>query len=282
MYQLIAFSKWCDNQPPAEQARSLKAAGFDGVDMPCRQSSAVTHASAPAKLPEVQKIFADHGVPIMRMVCDILDEDDAVVERFLETLNKLGIRKIRAGGFHVPPGADVPALFDRARRRVAQVEKMLARHGIAGGIQNHSGDCLEVNVSSALRLLQDCDPRWLGVQYDPGHLTLSGENPRLALGLLGPYLHSVNFKSPRQEYDLDSAAGRLCYVPVWVPLRSGMLDAPLVLRALQAAGYRDAISIHCEYRSYFFRAEKYAGEVNRLVKDDVDYLRALMRGAPAG
>ncbi len=282
MHKLIAFSKWCDNQPPAEQARALKAAGFDGVDMPCRQSSAVTHATAPARLPEVQKIFSDHGVPIVRLVCDIFDEEDAVVERLLETLNKLGIRKIRAGGFHVPAGADIPALLDRARRRIAQVEKLLAKHGISGGIQNHSGDCLEVNVSAALRLLQDCDPRWLGVQYDPGHLTLSGEPPRLALGLLGRYLHSVNFKSPRQSYDIDPAAGRLFYVPVWVPLRSGMLNAPLVLDCLREAGYRDAISVHCEYRSYFFRAEKYAVEVNRLVKEDVDYLRALMRGAPAG
>lgn len=277
MYKLIAFSKWCDKQPLAEQARALQAAGFDGVDMPCRQSSAITHATAPARLAEAQKIFADHGVPIVRLVCDIIDEADGVVERFLETLNRLGIRKIRAGGFAVPGDADVAALFDRARRRVAQVEKLLAKHGVAGGIQNHSGNCLEVNVSSTLRLLQDCDPRWLGVQYDPGHLTLAGEPPRLALGWLGPYLHSVNFKSPRQEYDVDPASGRLYYVPVWVPLRSGMLNAPLALATLRQAGYRDAISIHCEYRSYFFRAEPYAAEVNRLVKDDVDYLRALMR-----
>lgn len=154
---------------------------------------------------------------------------------------------------------------------------MLEKHGISGGIQNHSGNCLEVNISSTLRLLQDRNPRWLGIQYDPGHLTISGENPRLAMGLMGPYLHSVNFKSPRQAYDINPQTGRLTYSPVWVPLRSGMLDVPLVLQEMRQVGHTDPISIHCEYRSFFFRVEQHVDDVARLVKDDVDYLRRTMR-----
>ncbi len=277
MYKLIAFSKWYDKQPLTEQAQGLKAAGFDGVDMPCRKSSAITHANAPEKLEEAQRIFADHGVPLTSLVCGIMSEDDLIIERFLETLNKLNIKKIRTGGFSVAENEDIPAAFDQARRRCVRVAEMLEKHGISGGIQNHSGNCLEVNVSAALRLLQDCNPRWLGIQFDPGHLTLSGELPEIALGLTGDYLHSVNFKSPRQEYDINPVTGRLQYVPVWVPLRSGMLDIPATLQALQKTGYTDPISIHCEYRTYFSRIEKYIDEVNRLVKDDLDYLRGVMR-----
>lgn len=73
---------------------------------------------------------------------------------------------------------------------------------------------------------------------------------------MGRLLHSVNFKSPRQDCFIDRASGRLAFSPVWVPLADGMLDVPIVLGELKTAGYNAPISIHCEYRSCFFRLEK--------------------------
>jgi len=277
-FKIIAFSKWCDHLPLEEQAKSLKQAGFDGVDMPCRPGSAITHATAPKSLPEAKRILAGHGLSLDRLVCDIVSESDDVNERFLACLSDLGIRKIRAGGFPVPPGTDIKTVFDAARRRLETIEYLLEKHGVSAGIQNHSGDCLEANISSVLRLLEGRNPKWLGIQYDPGHLTLSGEKPHLAIGLMGDYLHSVNFKSPRQEYFVERESGRLAYCPVWVPLADGMLDVPAVMCALLAVGYRDPLSIHCEYRSHFFRVEKHPDDVFRIVKEDVAYLRARHTG----
>jgi L-ribulose-5-phosphate 3-epimerase len=273
MQELIAFTKWCDHLPLAEQAAALKEAGFDGLDMPCRLNSAITHATAPEKLPEAKRIIEDHGLKLTRLVCDIVDEKDDVADRFLGCIAELGIRKIRAGGFSVPRGENVREILDKARKRMETLEKLLEKHGVSAGIQNHSGNSLDVNISSVLHVISGRNPKWIGIQYDPGHLTLSGEPPHIALGLMGEYLHSVNFKSPRQDAFIRPQTGRLAYVPSWVPLRSGMLDVPLVLEELKKAGYTEAISIHCEYRSFFFRMEQNVEDVNRVVKEDVDYLR---------
>lgn len=274
MYQLIAFCKWCQELPLPELAQNLKNLGFDGVDLPCRPNAPITHANGPEKLPEAKRVFEEHGLKLERLVTSLKDAN-AETERLLEAIRDVGVTKIRIGGYAVRGDDDPRELLDAARRNLEALEPLLQKHGVKGAIQNHSGPTLDVNICSCLLMLQDRDPEWLGVQYDPGHLTISGEPIKLALGLLGPYLHSVNFKSPRQEYYVDPASGRLRYRPVWVPLRDGMLDVPAVLSELQAAGYTDPISIHAEYRCYFYMVEHDLEATNELVAADVKYLREL-------
>jgi len=273
--EIIAFCKWCQDLPLPDLAKNLKELGFDGVDLPCRPNAPVTHANGPEKLPQVKRVMEDHGLKLARVVTTLKDDSDET-ERLLETINAVGIPKIRIGGYSVRGDDDPLEVLDEARRNLEALEPLLAKHGVKGGIQNHSGSTLDVNISSCLLMLQDRDPEWLGVQYDPGHTTLSGEPIKLAVGLLGPRLQSVNLKSPRQEYSIDPASGRLSYKPIWVPLRDGMLDVPSVLSALKDSGYTDSISIHAEYRCYFYRVEDDVEATNKLVAEDVRYVRGLL------
>lgn len=280
MFDLISFCKWCQNMPLPELAKNLKRLGFDGVDLPCRPSSPITHANGPEKLPEAKRVFEDHGLRLERIVT-FLSEANAETERLLETIHEIGVRKIRIAGygFGIPYQGKTPReVLAIVQKKLPALGKLLEKHQVAGGIQNHSGSSLTVNLSCCLLMLADCNPEWVGVQYDPGHCTLSGEPPEMAAGLLGPYLQSVNFKSPRWEYFVDPKTARLTYKPIWVPLRDGMLDVPAVLKALQEAGYSDAISIHAEYRNYFYFIEKDAEATNKLVASDVAYLRDFVRG----
>ena len=276
MHDIICFCKWCQNLPLLELAKNLKNLGCDGVDLPCRPGSPINHANGPEKLPEIKKIFEDHGLKLERLVTSLY-EANAETERLLEAIHNVGVKKIRLGDYPIrSPQQDPQVLLNAARRKLCKLERLFEKHQVKGAIQNHSGNVLEVNVSSCLRMLQDCNPEWVGVQYDPGHLTLSGEPVKLALGLLGPYLHSVNFKSPRQEYFIDPGTNRLSYKPIWVPLRDGMLDVSSVLRELREVGYTDATSIHAEYSCHFYWVEKDIEATNKLVAKDVAYLRELI------
>ena len=76
---------------------------------------------------------------------------------------------------------------------------------------------------------------------------------------------------------MNPQTGRLAFKAIWVPLRDGMLDVHGVLTALQAAGYRDPISLHAEYRSHFHYAERDLEATNKLVAEDVVYLREVMK-----
>ena len=275
-FELICFCKWCQHLPPPELAKLLKDLGFDGVDLPCRPSAPVTHASGPERLSEYKKAFEDQGLRLERLVTS-LSEANAETERLLETIQSLGIKRIRIDGVSVGADENAAAKLDEARRDLAALQPLLEKHDVRGAVQNHMGHCLEINVSSCLLMMRDCDPEWIGVQYDPGHLRLSGENTKIALELLGPRLHSVNFKSPRHAHSIDPGTGRLKYTPVWVPLRDGMLDVPYELQALSDAGYTDPISLHAEHRTYFFRVENVLEATNELVRSDVEYVRSLMQ-----
>ncbi len=236
----------------------------------------MTHANGPEKLPEAKRILAEQGLSLERLVTSLQDASEET-ERLLAAISELGIRKIRIAGCSVAKGGNAREKLDETRRRLSALQKLLEKHGVSGGIQNHSGPALEVNVSSTLRMVEDCDPQWVGVQYDPGHATISGEPIQLALDLLGPYLHSVNLKSPRQEYFIDPESGRLAYKSVWVPLRDGMLDLPGLLQQLKRSGYAEALSLHGEYCSYFYRVEEDKEAVDELIAADVRYARGLLR-----
>ena len=276
MYKLISFCKWCQDLPLPELAKNLKELGFDGVDLPCRPGSPINHANGPEKLPEAKKIFEDNGLKLERLVTS-LSEANTETEHLLGAIHELDIKKIRIGGYSVGHKQNAREVLNTARNKLPKLGKLLEKHQVKGGIQNHSGNTLDVNISSCLLMLQDCDPEWVGVQYDPGHLTLSGEPVKLALELLGPSLHSVNLKSPRQEYFIDTDTKQLTYKPIWLPLKDGMLDVPLVLKELQSAGYTDPISIHAEYRNYFYMIEKDVEATNKLVAEDVVYVKELMK-----
>jgi len=279
MSRLIAFCKWCQSLPLPELAANLKKLGFDGVDLPCRPNAPVTHANGPEKLPEVRKVLEDHGMRLERVVTTI-HETDVETERLLEAIHEVGVRRIRIGGYSMGSGTyqdqNPREVLAVARKKLAALGKLLEKHQVKGGIQNHSGNTLDVNISSCLLMLQDCDPEWVGVQYDPGHCTLSGEPPALAVPLLGPYLQSVNLKSPRQEHFVDPGTGRTTWRATWVPLRDGMMDVRATLKALQNAGYQQPLSIHAEYRSHFHFVERDLEATNGLVAADVAYVREVM------
>ncbi len=279
MYPLIAFSKWCSHLKPEEQAPLLKSLGFDGVDLPVRPGDTLDHANGPAELPRWKKIFEDHGLRLTRLVTQ-LKTADAEAERLVACCAELGIRKIRIADYSFNRITDYRPVYDEARRNLKGLEALFARHGVAGGIQNHSGTRMAVNISSLLRAIEHCDPRWIGIQYDPGHCTLSGEPPRCALTLMGPYCHSVNFKSPRHMNLTDPATGRMTWRAAWVPLRDGMLDVPQVLYALKAAGYADPISLHAEYGAYFFEVTSNLKATQKLVAADVAYVRECLAARP--
>ena len=278
MYKIIAFCKWCERLPLVELAAHLQKVGADGVDLPCRPGPGITPEEAAERLPQAKRVFEDHGLTLDRIATGIREASDEA-DRQLEAIRSVGVKKIRLGCFWVGLDGSAGKMFDEARRKLPALQRLLEKHEVMGAIQNHSGMCLEVNVSSTLRLIEDCDPRWVGVQCDPGHLTVSGERYKMAFDILGPRLHSVNFKSPRQDCCADPQTGRLTFETIWVPLRDGMLEVPGVLKQLKAVGYADPISIHAEYGThyyYFGGAPECVEKTGQLVADDIAYVRRMI------
>jgi sugar phosphate isomerase/epimerase len=276
MHKLIAFAKWCRDLPPAEMAAHLKRTGVDGVDLPVRPTAAaITPDQAPAKLPEAKKIFNDHGLDLTQCVTGITVADDET-ERNFAAFAECGIQQIRLGSWHVL-GDDTPTgVLERGRRDLPKIQKLCEKYGVRAAVQNHSGPYIEANVSGALRLVDGCDPKWIGIQVDPGHLSLAGEPFDFAVDLAGEYMQAVNLKSGRWEYFADRQAGTLKHEKIIVPLRDGLTDIPAVLSKLKRVGYDRPLSIHAEYRTHYLRVEEHVETTTDLVRQDCEYVRSLM------
>ncbi len=274
--KLIAFTKWIFDKPVEEMAQVLAQAGFAGVDLPVREKAGIPAAVAKKLLPQAKKVFADQGLSMDQLVTDII-EPSADLDALLEVFRSVGVTKIRLGGKSLRPDQSAREVFDQHRRSLEALEPYLARHEMRAGIQVHSGNTVHATVGLCLLCLKDRDPRWLGVQVDTGHLSYAGESPELAIALAGPYLHSVNLKAIRRDVAVDKKTGKLTWPAVVVPLRDGMVDWVSILRALMNAGYTDALSIHAEYRSAYFRYEENTELTTQLISDDRAFIAGIMK-----
>jgi sugar phosphate isomerase/epimerase len=276
MHKLIAFSKWCRDLSLMDMADHLKRTGIDGVDLPVRPTAAaITPDEAPKKLPEAKKVFNDHGLELTQCVTGITCADDET-ERNFAAFAECGVKQIRLGSWHVL-GDDTPTtVLDRARRDLPEIQKLCEKYGVRAAAQNHSGPYLSANVSGALRLVEGCDPKWIGIQVDSGHLGLAGEPFDFAVDLAGDYMQAVNLKSGRWEYFADRETGKLTHEKIIVPLRDGLTDIPGVLSKLKQVGYDGPLSIHAEYRTHYMRIEDHVDTTTDLVRQDCQYVRSLM------
>lgn len=90
----------------------------------------------------------------------------------------------------------------------------------------------------AERLVHGLDPAAVGVIYDVGNLVVEGfEDPRVGLGVLGPYLAHVHLKN---------AAWRVVdgeWESYWAPLDAGIVDIRSFLQLLKSTGYAGWVSL---------------------------------------
>ncbi len=273
--RLIAFTKWIYDKPIPDMAKIVADAGFDGVDLPVRENAGIPAETALESLPEAQKIFADHGLTIDRLVTDIIAPRPDL-ERLLEMFQSLGITKIRLGGKALRrQREDVRKALDEHRKELAELEPYLLKHGVRGAVQIHSGDTAHATMGLCLHCVDGRDPAALGIQVDTGHLSVAGEAPEFAIALAGPYLHSINFKSIRLQPSVDPKSGKLTWQRVVTPLRDATLDWESVIRAVVGSGYDDSVALHAEYRSPYYRYEANEELTTKLITEDREFATSL-------
>jgi sugar phosphate isomerase/epimerase len=173
-----------------------------------------------------------HGLTIVglgtRCNCFELEK----VRDYMGVARKVGSPTIRV----MAPGYDgkthIDELLAKARDAFAKVESMARDSGIRALLELHHG-LIVPSASAARRLLDGCDPQWVGAMYDPGNMINEGmENWKMAAEILGPYLQHVHVKSGGWVRGDD---GRWrCEA---MSLAEGMIDWQVVVDALKSVGY---------------------------------------------
>jgi sugar phosphate isomerase/epimerase len=265
--RICVFSKHFQALDFKELGRTLKKLGVNGVDLTVREGGHIEPAEAKDKLPEAAEILKENGVEITMITTNITSIDSPYASDILETSAKLGIKYFKLGYFFYSGFGNLRKDISEAKAKLKSLEPLCLQLGIKGGYHNHSGNFLGASIPHILKMIEDCNPEWIGVYYDIGHATIEG-------GYAG------------WKMNLEEVADRLFMVAVkdltfipkegddwgWrvevVPLGEGLVDWKGFIRCLKSIGFNGPFSIHSEY-------DLPVEEVIEQTRKDIAFLRGI-------
>ncbi|MFD3584582.1 sugar phosphate isomerase/epimerase family protein [Streptomyces sp. NPDC058683] len=264
--RVLVLTKPFGALPPEELAHRLAEAGADGADLLVRDGQTVSPDMS-WRLAETARALRANGLDVGLVSTD-LTSADGEAERVIGHCAEAGVSRMRVGFYRYDAASDHRSALDRARRDLAGLAELAARHGVRPVLALHHGT-LHPSAAHALRLLADRDD--VLVHPDPGNQAKEGsENWRLTLGTLGgpDRVGCVGVKNAVWEPD-GTRDGWRCR---WQPLADGgVVPWPTILSGLADLGYTGPLSLHVHYPT----DDPFAA-----VRRDLTYLREL-RSDPA-
>jgi sugar phosphate isomerase/epimerase len=137
----------------------------------------------------------------------------------------------------------MPENLDIIKKSFEKLEKINREYGVSGNYQNHSGRRVGGPVWDLYHLLKNCDPSYIGVQYDIRHATVEGgESWPLGMKLLAPWIQTTDIKDFIWQKNEKGV-----WQIVNVPLGEGMVDFKTYFEIYKSMKIEAPVSIHFEY-----------------------------------
>jgi sugar phosphate isomerase/epimerase len=226
-----------------EMAEMVAKHGFDGADLTVRSGGQVLPENVETDLPKALRALRKAGVTSNMIVTNVNDPADRFTRPILKTMAGLGIKYYRMGYFDFDAGKSIPQNLDEIKRSFEKLEKLNREFGVCGNYQNHSGTRVGGPVWDLYHLLKDCDPAFIGVQYDVRHATVEGGvSWPLGMKLLAPWIQTTDIKDFIWQ---KNETGN--WQIVNVPLGEGMVDFKQYFEIYKSMKIEAPISIHYEY-----------------------------------
>ncbi|MCZ7542975.1 MAG: sugar phosphate isomerase/epimerase [Anaerolineae bacterium] len=234
--------------------------GFDGVELPVRPGFQVEPERVARDLPLAVNALAALGLK----VASVAGPADA---QTVAACAACGVPVIRTmvpigDGGYMATVAQTQAAFDA-------LVPLLDRHGVTIGVQNHC-DRFVCNAMGLLHLIGKYDPRHVAAVWDVAHNALNGEDPEMALDIIGPRLCMVNLKNAFWRRTTGPEAEDVQWRPYWTTGPQGLASWPRAAAELKRRRYAGVICLPAEYTD--------EASVNRLVAQDIAYVKALFAG----
>jgi len=157
-----------------------------------------------------------------------------------------------------PHGPQIEAIV----RMLKESVKIARDQGVVLALENH----IDYTSAEILEILQRVDSDWLKVNFDTGNTLRMMEDPVAAARRLGPYTVATHTKDvdacrhvrPEEWYFFSS-----------VPVGTGLIDMPGVVRALAESGYDGVLAVESDHH-------KDNQDEDALVAQSITYLKALV------
>lgn len=239
---------------PLDAIEALSSTGFAGVEWRVGEAPLqATSSTAPTFLSnnrctlfpgetdpaEIVDACRRGGLQIVGIGPYLDVRDRGQLRRTMEFAADLGAPQMRLQAPRTTWPFEYRELATATRDFLVDAEELSAHLGVRTVLEIHH-NTIAPSVGLALRLIEHCDPRHVGVIYDVGNLVWEGyENRQLAFQLLGERLAHVHLKNVAAA----SGRGHDPWEYRWSSLDDGFVDVPALLSDLGDVGYTGWVSI---------------------------------------
>jgi sugar phosphate isomerase/epimerase len=234
---LCFFSKHLPRMNGRELGRTLKALGFDGVDLTVRPGGHVDPKRVATELP----VFVDGIRHEGLITTELLSDADPVAQPTLETAARLKIPFYKPGYYRYK-FVDPRKEREDAGRQLRGLADLSRRHGMRIGYHNHAG-YIGGPVWDFASFIEPLDAATVGYYFDVRHAVVEGGDGgwRTAFDLVAPRLSMIALKDFFWEKSGASWQQRNC------PMGDGMVDWKRYFAMLAKARFHGPVSLHIEY-----------------------------------
>src|SRR5918993_352304 len=239
--QLCFFLKHLPRMNASELGRTLKAMGFDGVDLTVRPGGHADPKRVAIDLPPFVDGIRHEGLAVPMITTELLSDTDPVAQPTLETAARLKIPFYKPGYYRYA-FVDVRKELDAAGKQLKGLADLSRRHGMRLGYHNHAG-YIGGGVWDFAPFVEPLDAAAVGYYFDVRHAVVEGGDGgwRTAFDLVSPRLSMISLKDFFWEKSGGSWRQRNC------PMGQGMVDWQRFFAMLAKARFHGPVSLHVEY-----------------------------------
>jgi sugar phosphate isomerase/epimerase len=238
---------------PMEDAIAIaKEAEFDAIEWNVRDGGHVPPDRVERDLPRCIELTRQAGLAATMITTDATDADYPHLEAILATASGLGVTHYRTEEPRYDYSKDLEAELEALKPRLAAVNALNEKYGIAVAYHTHSGSgSIGGAIWDMWSVMREFDPTYLGMNFDVGHATR-----RLGLGMTDGlriahrYIQAVAVKD--FAYQVDPQTGRV--ETEWTPIGEGQVNLRAAFEVLAALGWRGPINLHFEHHGLLGRA----------------------------
>ena len=239
------FSKhlhFLDGEALATAAAQL---GFDAIDLTVRRGGHVEPERVTRDLPRLASLIQKSHLDLSMLTTDIVDANSPFAEDILRTMQQLGIRYYRWGGFKYDYSHPLELQLEALKSRVASLAKLNRRYGTTAMYHTHSGvGMVGASIWDLHIILKDFDPNYVAINYDIAHATIEGG--------FGGWINSFEIAKPHirgiavKDFIWVKGAGNR-WKAEFVPLGTGMVHLSEFFRMVKQSGFSGPVQLHFEY-----------------------------------
>jgi sugar phosphate isomerase/epimerase len=226
-----------------------KEAGFPAILWTVRRGAHIDPADVETELPRIVKLTRAAGLEAPMVITAIENANSQNIETILATMQQLGIRFYRAAAPRYDYKSPFAPQYADFQRKLAAIAKLNEKYGTTAAYHTHSyANTIGGSAWDLWMLMKDLDPRYVGLNYDIGHVTAKGgAGWRESIRAVGPYLHSVSIKDFYWEKEPGVPAGQWPWRCRFVRPGDGMIDFSDFFRYLQEIQFKGPMENYFEY-----------------------------------